>query len=129
MTYKQPQFDYNSGVPVFTERFRVVTISPNGEWDPQWFGGSGLPWASTGGVGLLITIGKALRVKAVQGISGPWGWAMVVLGDAGWVSNSVLQYQVTVTVSYQPGLLGSPTPFPVLLPLRNPFNLPFVHER
>jgi len=129
MIYKQPQFDYSSGVPVFTGRYRVVRISPNGEWDPQWTGGSGLPWAGTGGVGLLITAGKALGWKFVQGISGPWGWAMAVLGGAGWFSNSVLQYQVTVTVSYQPGLLGSPSPFPMPLPPRNPFNLPFVHER
>ena len=115
--FSQPVYDYSSGRPVDTGLVRVVTISPGGNWNPEWGSGTGLPWLMTGGVGVTINIAKLFGGAAFGSLTGPIGWTATGLGVLGYVTNSVLRYEVTVTISY------IPAPSPISLP--PPFEFPY----
>lgn len=117
--FSQPVYDYSSGRPVNTGMMRVVTISPGGNWHPELGSGTGLPWLITGGVGVTINVAKLFGKAAFGSLTGPIGWAATGLGFAGYITNSVLRYEVTVTVSYIPASppIAPPSPFEFPNPL------------
>jgi RHS repeat-associated protein len=107
--WAQPQYDYSSGIPVYTGFWRVVTYG-DPKSDPTWHGGDALPYCATACPGIVAMFISAPAGPIISGF-------FFGVSYYSWLNHTLFRLEWSLTTSYISGPQFPPVPvFPI------PFN-------